>query len=539
MSTAGNPASTSGSAELGAIVGGYRVVRRLGASERADVYLGVLTGSFEDDAAEVSTRTPVALKIYHLKTAGAVIEREIRVMTETTGARFAKLIDFATLSDGRVCIVQEHLAGGRLSRLIGDGRSLTPGETVTILAPILAALAQLLALGYVHEGLGQSSVIFDRSGRPVLTALGRLRELPPAGSERSNVVEEAARRVTAFALGVLDRVEPSWDAAVPDPAAWLESIPPGMALRSLLDELERRLFAWAPASAVVMSVAPWVPSAGRRPEREGGWAQTEALRGGRAAAPGPGFSLLRAKRQRRSSGRVRKSGRSWTLLSELRTLLHGLTSRPAGALLTVQLPEQLRDRMARWLRVHRGPLLASSLVSTAVCVLLLTFGYQPEARGGNAGPASGVVPPVAPGTASSSAAPRPASPGPITNPGNAAADRAAVEADEPVLAVRVLLRLRAGCLTAVSVACLDGTDQPGSAALASDGQAIKETHQGAQAAPAREAARSAPSLVERRGDVALVAVVLTDASTNGDSKPASILVVKGEAGWRIRQIFEY
>ncbi len=527
---------------MGAIVGGYRVVRRLGTSERADVYLGVPTGSFEDGAAEVGTRTPVALKIYHVKTAGAVIEREIRVMTETTGARFAKLIDFATLSDGRVCIVQEHLAGSRLSRLIGDGRSLTPGEAVTILAPILAALAELLALGYVHEGLGQSSVIFDRSGRPVLTGLGRLRELPPAGSDRSNVVEEVGRRVTAFALGVLDRVEPCWDAAVPDPAAWLESIPPGIALRSLLDELERRLFAWAPASAVVMSVAPWVPSAGRRPEREGGWAPTEALRGGRAAAPGPGFSLLRAKRQRRSWGRVRRSGRSgrsWTLLSELRTLLHGLTSRQAGTRLPAQLPARLRDRMALWLRVHRGPLLASSLVATAMCVLLLTLGYQPEARGGNAGPAAGVVPAAAPGTASSSAAPRPASPGPNTKPGNAAADRAAVEADEPVLAVRVLLRLRAGCLTAVSVACLDGTDQPGSAALVSDGQAVQEPHQGARAAPAREAARSAPSLVERRGDVALVAVVLTDASTAGDSKPASILVVKGEAGWRIRQIFDY
>jgi len=181
----------------------------------------------------------------------------------------------------------------------------------------------------------------------------------------------------------------------------------------------------------------------------------------------------------------------------------------------------------------------SSLIAAAGAVLLLTLGYQPEARGGSAGPASGATSPVAVGAAPSSVSPQPASPAPTAVPGDLAADRAAVEGDEPVQAVRVLLRLRAGCLRAASVACLDGVDQAGSAALAADGQAARSSHQGDAAAPAEEAGESAPSLVERRGGIALVAVVLTEASAHGNSKPASVLVVKGEAGWRIRQIFDY
>ena len=531
--TGSTSASTSGSAEVGAVVAGYRVLRRLGASERADVYLGVSTAALQG-AVEAGTRPPVALKIFRPETAGAVIEREFRVLTESTGKRFASLIDLATLSDGRVCIVQEYLSGSRLSRLLSDGRLLAPGEAVTILAPILAALAALLALGYVHEGLAQSAVIFDRTGRPVLTGLGRLRELPPPGPELRSCLEEAALRVSAFAGGVLDRVETSGDSAVPEPAGWLESIPPGFPVHRLLDELERRLFAWSPASAVFSAASPWVPSPGRRSEREAGWAATGALRGSRAVA-GPAGDLQPGNGDRPESGPARRSGRARTLLGRLKTLLRGLTGRQAEA----RPWQRLRHRLFVGLRAHRGPLLVSSLVAAAGAVLLLTLGYQPEARGGSAGPASGAMSPVAVGAAPSSVSPQPASPAPTAVPGDLAADRAAVEGDEPVQAVRVLLRLRAGCLRAASVACLDGVDQAGSAALAADGQAARSSHQGDAVAPAEEAGESAPSLVERRGGIALVAVVLTEASAHGNSKPASVLVVKGEAGWRIRQIFDY
>ncbi|TFD82822.1 hypothetical protein [Cryobacterium fucosi] len=510
--------------------------RRLGASERADVYLGVPSGPVQAGIIEAGTRPPVALKIFRPETAGAVIEREFRVLTETTGGRFASLVDVATLSDGRVCFVQEHLSGRRLSRLLGEDGRLAPGEAVTILAPILAALAELLALGYVHEGLSPSAVIFDPAGRPVLTGLGRLRELPPPGPDRRNVAEEAERRVTAFALGVLDRVEPGRDAPVPGPAAWLGSISPGHPLRGLLDELERRLFAWAPATAV----AQWAPAPDRTPGQEVGWASRRSIRG-MLAGGGTGRPAgvpQRAEDERRESGGSDESGGSWRLPGAVGARLRGLARLLADA----RIPDRLRDRGAEALRAHRGPILVGLLLAAAGAVLLLTLGYHPVGGRGNAAPAPGSASPAAPvpasSAASSAASPR-QTPAPIAEPGDAAADVAAVEGDEPVPAVRVLLRLRAGCIRAASVACLDGVDQAGSAALASDGQAARAGQQGESAVPVVEAGQTTPTLVERRGDVALVAVVLADASAEGDGKPASVLVVKGEAGWRIRQIFDY
>ena len=533
---AGHPESTWESASGRAVIGGYRVSRRLGASERADVYLGVHTGPVPAGTVEAGARPPVALKIFRPETAGAVIEREFRVLTETTGGRFVTLVDVATLSDGRVCFVQEHLSGCRLSRLFGEGRLLAPGEAVTVLAPILAALAELLAMGYVHEGLGPASVVFDPAGRPVLIGLGRLRELPPPGTDRSNVAEEATQRVTALALGVLDRVDAGRDAPVPDPAAWLGSISPGFPLPSLFDEFERRLFAWAPATAV----AQWAPAPGHTPGPEEGGAARGSIRA-LLAGDGPGRAAglpPRGEDERRQSGESDESVGSRRLLGALGVRVHALARLLARPFTDSRVPDRLRDRGIQALRAHRGPILVGLLLAAAGMVLASTFAYHPVAERGNATSVSGSASPATPGPATPSASPT-ASPAPVTEPGDTGTAVTTVEGDEPVSAVRALLRLRSGCLRAASPACLDGVDQAGSAALASDGQAARAGQQGERAVFAVEAEQTSPTLVERRGDVALVAVVLTDASLDGASKPASVLVVKGEAGWRIRQIFEY
>jgi len=56
------------------------------------------------------------------------------------------------------------------------------------------------------------------------------------------------------------------------------------------------------------------------------------------------------------------------------------------------------------------------------------------------------------------------------------------------------------------------------------------------AAAARDYAGAALSLVERWGDAALVAVV-PDATRTPHSEPASLLLVRSEAGWRLRAVF--
>ena len=470
-------------------IAGYRVVRRLGTGELADVYLGV--PSVREQGV---TRAPVALKIFRSEASGAAIERDFRVLTEGAGARFAALIDVATLSDGRVCFVQEHLTGIRLSRWLGEGSLLEPGEAVTILAPVAAALAELLDLGYLHDGPGQRTVRFDARGRPVLTGLGRLRDLPPPGPTRSRATEEAADRFAAFALGVLDRVGPALvGAGGPTPAAWLASETPRLPFRGLLDEFEHRLFNWAAAAAVQLESRATQMEQGRK------WDASESVR----------RILLRGG----SPGMVSTSGPARRL-------------RPLSAVRPVA---QARDRLAGALRGHRRPLLVGWLVAVAVVVLLLTFLNPPDSPGGGTETVDVRSPTSAP-TAPPRAPPR---------ADDAEGDGADLEGDEPVRAVQVLLRRRAGCLVAASVACLDGVDQAGSVALAADAEAIRTAQQsGSAVVPASDGNGGDPALLERSGDVALVGVVLRGGQP-GKRKPASVLVVKGEAGWRIRQVFDY
>jgi hypothetical protein len=105
----------------------------------------------------------------------------------------------------------------------------------------------------------------------------------------------------------------------------------------------------------------------------------------------------------------------------------------------------------------------------------------------------------------------------------------ALSGDDPIAAAAVLLDLRAGCFRSASLLCLDGVVQPGSSAEDADRAAVGAVQAGGEA-PAPIVA-SQLELVERLGDSALVALGSSGAS---EKQPASLLLMKGEAGWRIR-----
>src|SRR3712207_899361 len=77
------------------------------------------------------------------------------------------------------------VCSSNLALLTRRGR-LRPGEVVTALAPVAAALAHAHERGVVHGDLSPGNVVFTAEGRPVLTDLGVARVLG----------EEAAREVT-------------------------------------------------------------------------------------------------------------------------------------------------------------------------------------------------------------------------------------------------------------------------------------------------------------------------------------------------------
>lgn len=128
----------------------------------------------------------------------------------------------------RVALVLDLLAGGSLAALLARRGRLRPGEVVTALAPVAAALAHAHERGVVHGDLSPGNVVFTAEGRPVLTDLGVARVLgeEAAGEVTPAYVDPTVARggasgpasdvfgVAAAAFHALTGVAP-WNAATP------------------------------------------------------------------------------------------------------------------------------------------------------------------------------------------------------------------------------------------------------------------------------------------------------------------------------------
>ncbi|WP_166487427.1 serine/threonine-protein kinase [Geodermatophilus obscurus] len=128
----------------------------------------------------------------------------------------------------RVALVLDLLSGGSLAALLARRGRLRPGEVVTALAPVAAALAHAHERGVVHGDLSPGNVVFTAEGRPVLTDLGVARVLgeEAVGEVTPAYVDPTVARggapgpesdvfgVAAAAFHALTGVAP-WNAATP------------------------------------------------------------------------------------------------------------------------------------------------------------------------------------------------------------------------------------------------------------------------------------------------------------------------------------
>ena len=128
----------------------------------------------------------------------------------------------------RVALVLELLPGGSLAALLARRGRLRPGEVVTGIAPVAAALAHAHENGVVHGDLSPGNIVFTAEGRPVLTDLGVARVLgeAAAGEVTPAYVDPTVARggapgpasdvfgVAAAAFHALTGVPP-WNAATP------------------------------------------------------------------------------------------------------------------------------------------------------------------------------------------------------------------------------------------------------------------------------------------------------------------------------------
>jgi eukaryotic-like serine/threonine-protein kinase len=228
---------------------GYVIEERLGAGATSDVWR----------ARVAATREPVALKRLRLTSAEAVraAGREAAVLTALDHPYLVRMHDLVRAGDTAV-LVLDLADGGSLRQLIEKRGRLVPGEIITALSPIGAALAHANARGILHGDVSAANVLFTADGRPLLADLGVARllgESAPARCTPAYIDPSVAAgnapgpQSDVFMLGAVAVYaltgRPLWDGD--EPTEVIKS-----AARARPDDIRERLVDVPPALATVL-----------------------------------------------------------------------------------------------------------------------------------------------------------------------------------------------------------------------------------------------------------------------------------------------
>ena len=288
MSAADGPAHTA------PVVPGYTLEARLGRGGSGEVWRAVPRRG----------GAPVAVKVL---VAGDPERqaREAALLGELDHPHLVRLLEVVHQPQRggapRVALVLELLAGGSLAALLARRGRLRPGEVVTAIAPVAAALAHAHGNGVVHGDLSPGNIVFTAEGRPVLTDLGVARVLgeTAAAEVTPAYVDPTVARggapgpasdvfgVAAAAFHALTGIAP-WNAATPGDTLSVAAVGLLPDLAELAPEAPRAL------------IDGHRPRARRRPPRPG-------LGGGVRARP-PARLPSRAGAAARGRGAGRRAG---------------------------------------------------------------------------------------------------------------------------------------------------------------------------------------------------------------------------------------
>ncbi|MBB5631812.1 hypothetical protein BKA04_000035 [Cryobacterium mesophilum] len=506
-------------------LGGYRLVRRLGAGANSEVWLG-------SDGAET-----VAVKVYRAEADGARIDAEIEALGRASHRHILRLEDLAMGPGGNPCLVLQRLSSLSLAGLLARSAP-TPGEAVTILVPLVRAVAELHRVGVAHGALRASAVLFDDSGAAVLAGLGRAilfgdfpadsgASLPPARMAVESSVAHDLAGLVSICTATATRDE--------ELSRWLSSCSPRDG-HDFAEELVERLYSSADPTPVRLGLLRGHrelesrAGPGSIPERIGGMGRP-------AAEP---VAPLPATDPAATDPATTDPATTGLASTELASLLHlpddaaNSLMRWMGALLERGPIATVKARVGEVLRpVRKAVWIVAGLV--AVVVVAVTAVLPPGASGRDDPPVAVPVETTA----------TPAALGPAVS--------AAIGGDDPALAAIALLDARAGCFSALSVLCLDAVDQQGSAAMSADAAQIRLLQAGGVAEgstgvpPHSLQAESSPTtsdrltakVVERLGDSVLLAVTVTDSTgTDATGTPSgfSVLLIRIDGEWRIRDV---
>ena len=481
------------------MVSGYRLIRKLGEGARAEVWLAHSVRR-EDRA--------VAIKLYRAATTLDSIDAEIEALVRAGSAHILALDDIATARDDRPCLIMPRLSSLSLTRLLLDRGSISAGQLVTALAPLASAVSELHRVGVIHGGIESSTILIDRSGAPVLSAFARARIIgpkPESGLRSLSAAELADeprvladRRGLVALVGALAR-RVSDDAEIAATGQLIEWTGNAVGEDDFLDRLADNLFELAPAEPLSFDDAPTAATwrgapIGRGLQRSVSLVDAVAVHG-TSASKSTGVDAFRARWAERIDGCRRTS-----VLTRLRALVAPV-------------------RTPVWIAGAAG-----------VAALVVAFTVIP-----GVGPRETELTPTPTGAGTPFPTLKPSSTSRPSIAGSTAADSgspAALTGDDPLAAAAVLLSQRASCISRKSISCLAGVDQSNSAALEADNHLVRQLKTGG--GPSRPLpAIDTLALVQRLGDSAIIGL---GAPTTGALYPTSVLVVKTDAGWRLRDL---
>lgn len=389
--------------------------------------------------------------------------------------RLAGLVDLGSRGVG---VLLPRLGTTTAQALLARRRVITAGEAVTLVAPILLALLHLERRGLdprvrLTAAAGLDDILFDDRGAPLLTSLRVV------GLDDPRLLEPAA---TARAL-------------VGDVLAATHGGRAGS--RRILETLCEAEASIDELLEVVFELDEPAPLEGAQDPP----AHSESEPAGSSGSPAAAAPTTTPVR-RLTAGTLAISTLAARILAALRQ------TRP---------------------RVWAG---AAALVVSSVVGLIVVGAPSSSPPGAATASVSASASVSTSAGGGARAATSPAA-SPATSPAafptaDREAETAAVLAgDDADGAARVLLRLRAACLEALDSECLAGVDEPGSPALLADTAAADD--------PALLADLPVPvevrSVVNRLGGAVLYA-----AAGHADDEPASVLVTRTEAGWRVRTV---
>src|SRR4051812_5896984 len=157
---------------LGQLLDGrYRVDRRIARGGMATVYT----------ALDTRLDRLVAIKVMHPALADdeEFVARFIREAKAAARLSHSNVVAVFDQGDdaGRVFLVMEHVAGRTLRDLLTEHGRLTPGQAVSILDPVLAALDAAHRAGLVHRDIKPENVLLSDDGRVKVADFGLARAI--------------------------------------------------------------------------------------------------------------------------------------------------------------------------------------------------------------------------------------------------------------------------------------------------------------------------------------------------------------------------